>query len=157
GADSSPPGHSVSVIEALTRLEGRRGAAVAALLSGEAREATRRLEALGTGPEMLVDRMAAAVLAGQPSEAIALSEQLPANETASGPALWNRGLALAALGLSTTAADAFEQVAALGEKGWADEARERAKVLRRSVNARRHGWRTARGAGETMAVGGPPV
>ncbi|MEO7734291.1 MAG: CHAT domain-containing protein, partial [Kofleriaceae bacterium] len=120
-------------------------------------EASRRLDTLAATPAVVIDRMAAAMLAGQPGETIALYDELPEPDRADGPAMWNRGLALAALGLSTTAADTFDRVAALGERGWANEAKERAQVLRRNSDARRQGWRAARRAGQDMVVGGPPV
>ncbi|MBZ4407095.1 CHAT domain-containing protein [Myxococcus sp. XM-1-1-1] len=58
-------------------------------------------------------------------------------------ALWNRALALSELGLPLLAADAFGEVARLGEPGWREEAAQRERVLRESTSLRARAWKDA--------------
>ncbi|MDY7228894.1 CHAT domain-containing protein [Hyalangium rubrum] len=57
-------------------------------------------------------------------------------------ALWNRALVLRELDLPFLAANAFDEVARLGEPGWSEEARAEALRLRQDIQARRLAWAT---------------
>jgi len=71
-----------------------------------------------------------------------------------GPALWNKALALQGLGLSLLAAKTFDQVAQLGEPGWASEARNRAERLRAEAAHLREAWNAAREAALALEKSG---
>jgi hypothetical protein len=78
-------------------------------------------------------------------------------EPASPQAQWNRALALRRLGLALLAARAFDDVAALHEAGWADEARSSAEQLRRGYQRSVEDWRRRKAAADLMVLGGPPL
>ncbi|RKH16314.1 hypothetical protein D7Y13_27345 [Corallococcus praedator] len=63
-------------------------------------------------------------------DALGLLDPVVRAEPAHAQALWNRGLALYGLKQYARAATDFEKVAALGEPGWSDEARERVEEAR---------------------------
>lgn len=135
---------------ALARLEvrgDRQAVAAAFALAGEGEEALRRLRALPPGPEVESDR-GALMLAGEGGAAEALDHldralaarpQLP-------QALFNRGLALRALGLPLGAARSFRAVAALGEAGWAEEARRAAVAATTEMEALALRWQKVQAA-----------
>ncbi|MEM9492414.1 MAG: zf-HC2 domain-containing protein, partial [Myxococcota bacterium] len=120
------------------------GLATVALLTG------RRLDAASdaldrAAPSVAVtsDRAVIQLLERNPEDALQYTAQVLAEAPEHGPALWNRALALRALGLSLSAASTFSQVAALGEPGWSGEARERAAVLRDRMMRSRDRFRSA--------------
>jgi cellulose synthase operon protein C len=127
----------------LARLE-RQGdphaLAAAFFLAGWNRQAELRLEKLPQTGAVLTDRAAIALAERAPRRALALLDSAPPEARRSPRALWNRALALAALDLPLGAAHAWHQVAALGEPGWAEEARQHAKVQRGIYRARRDDW-----------------
>src|SRR2546430_671112 len=69
------------------------------------------------------------VVDSDPDRALELLDGLLRTNGAHAQALWNRGLVLQSLGLGLGAAQSFHAVAALGEPGWADEARARESEL----------------------------
>lgn len=69
-------------------------------------------------------------------------------------ALWNRAVVLARMdpALPRLAAESFERVAALGEAGWAEDAKARAARLREESAAAEKKWRQAREASPPPAA-----
>jgi tetratricopeptide (TPR) repeat protein len=114
-----------------------RGIAAAYLLRKDAASAEAYLRRAGDSPDVDADRAVVALLRGDAAEALRLLDGVLQREPRHSQAMWNRGLALARLGQDLAAAEQFEAVAALGEHGWADEARKRAEELRaRAARAR---------------------
>jgi len=144
----------------LERAEDWHGLAVASLLAGERERAAQLFAKVPSSPPADSDRAALELLDGsQPALERALDDVDRALAAMPGDpaALWNRALVLAALSLPTAAAREFDRIAALGEPGWADEARTRAETLRSSVTQRRLRWRQAYEAGRKMIDDGTPV
>jgi hypothetical protein len=70
-------------------------------------------------------------------------------------AKWNRAIALQRLGLSLAAARTFDEIAALREPGWADEARRRAQDLNDKYRRSTEDWRHTKDDADRMILGGP--
>jgi len=87
-------------------------------------------------------------------EALRYSEKALRRNPKHGPALWNKALALQGLGLNLLAAKTVDQVAQLGEQGWATEARNRAERLRSEAAHLRETWNTARDAAQGLVKSG---
>ncbi|HSR99563.1 MAG TPA: CHAT domain-containing protein [Kofleriaceae bacterium] len=159
GAERSEP---IS-IESRARLEKAKdwhGLAVASLLAGERERAVQLFAQVAASPHADSDRAALELVDGSPpaleralDDVDRALAQLPGDPAA----LWNRALTLAALNLPLAAAREFDRVAALGESGWADEAKRRAQALRKAVSERRLRWRQTYDAGRKMIEGGAPV
>jgi tetratricopeptide (TPR) repeat protein len=130
-----------------------RGQAAVALFAGDRGGATRALASAPVTPEGESDRAAVELIDGEPAalvraldhvdRALAAAPDLPI-------ALWNRALVLVALDLPLAAAAELDRVAARGEPGWADEARERAAALRSRARARRVLWQRVTAAKRTL-------
>ena len=135
----------------------QRGVAVAFLLRGELGQASAHLDKLPSSPDADTDRAVLALQRGAPEEALALLERALKERPQHPQALWNRGLALRALGLPLQAAESFKQVAALKEPGWSQEAEERARQLREAAERERKDWKGARQDCQRMAEGGEPI
>lgn len=150
-----PSGGEVISARVMAELE-ERGVkdAVAAgyLLAGEDRRAEAVLTPLPASPQRNSDMAAVQLVRGAPDAALELADRALARLPRFGPALWNRALALRQLALPLAAAAAFDAVAALGEPGWADEARQRAMVLRAEVEDRRTAWKDAFATGKAMTT-----
>ena len=142
--------------------DDHRGIAAAYLVRGDPGLVKTALAELqqATSPEADVDRAMAYLVRGDadladPEAALQYAERalesLPAQP---GPALWNKALALQALGLTMSAANTFDQVAQLGEPGWATEARSRATKLRGEATHVRESWQQAREAATSLVKGG---
>jgi tetratricopeptide (TPR) repeat protein len=95
----------------------------------------------GAASDAESDRALLALLDGDPEAALEILDRVLEEEPQHPQALWNRALALRELGLLLAAAAAFEQVAALNEPGWHQEAREQARTLRALAQEREQGWR----------------
>lgn len=140
---------------ALARLEAagdRRGLAAAYAAAGDVARARRVLEALPPGADVASDL--GGLLAEEPhAEAAALAqlERALAEAPAHPQALWNRAVLLERLGLPRAAERAFGRVAELGEAGWSDEARARARALHDEAAARTAPW--GRAVQEAPAIG----
>lgn len=134
-----------------------RGVAVAFLLRGELAQASAHLDKLPASPDADTDRAVLALQRGAPEEALALLERALKERPQHPQALWNRGLALQGLGLWLKAAESFEQVAALKEPGWSQEAEERARRLREKAEQQRKDWKGTRQDCQRMAEGGEPL
>ncbi len=133
------------------------GVGTALVLAGEYQRAAGFLERAPRTPEVDGDRAVIALAGGRLDEALALDDAVLAARPGYPQALWNRGLILRELGLPLAAADAFDQVARLGEPGWRDEAAARAAELRRDVERRRDGWLAVGKAGRAMVQTGAPI
>ncbi|HZI15047.1 MAG TPA: CHAT domain-containing protein [Myxococcus sp.] len=127
----------------LARLEDagdQRGIAIAYLLRGETSQASAILDKLPASADADTDRAVLALQRGAPEEALVLLERALKAEPRHPQALWNQGLALQQLQLPLRAAEAFEQVAALKEPGWSEEAAQRAARLRGVEQEERKDW-----------------
>jgi hypothetical protein len=144
-------------LDQLERAGDHHGLGVAALLNGELSTAAQELERAGASSEIDSDRAALALADGSAEaieRALDHADHALAADPRSGAARWNRALALAALNLQLAAALDFDQVAALHEPGWADEARARATALRAEVAQRRTRWQqTTEAKGPLIADG----
>src|SRR5262249_54367882 len=69
----------------------------------------------------------------------------------------NRALALKGMGLSLTAAEAFDQAAKLNEPGWSDEARARAAALREEIERRQKAWDGFKQSCDRLTAEGTPL
>ena len=155
GAPTSALPHGL-LADLATRGDHRRLAAVY-LLAGDPARASSALAQAGETPDVDSDRAAAAIAGGEPIEALAFTERALDVAPAHQQALWNRALALRAVGLPLTAAEAFDRSAAGAGPGWADEARHRADRLRRPVLEQRDAWKRARAAGMALRIDQTPV
>jgi CHAT domain-containing protein len=150
----TPP---LTALGALERRGDRRGIAVAYLVRRQPAQAEPYLDAEDTGAEVQVDRSAAALLRDDAMEALERADRALGARPGYAPALWNRALALKGMGLPRTAAEAFDQVAALEEPGWSQEARDRARQLRADDERRERDWRTLQEACRKLASEGTPI
>jgi tetratricopeptide (TPR) repeat protein len=131
GASVDPwSGGREQTLAALQDRSDEHGLGVAMLLEGKYDEAARHFDRANPVPATLIDAAALALERGDGRAALAHADRALALAPRSGPALWNRALALELLGRAAPAIAAFEAVAALGEPGWADEARAHAAALR---------------------------
>jgi hypothetical protein len=158
---SSTRGEHAS-LEALARLEKRRdfeGVAAGMVLGNDLDRADEYLARAGESPELDVDRAVVLMQRGKLEDALDRLAPVLDASPANGPALWDQALVLRDLHLDLAAADDFEKVAALGEPGWADEARARARALRDAFDDRVQTWRAAKKAGRAMVDTGaqPPA
>jgi hypothetical protein len=103
--------------------------------------------------EVDAQRGMAHLVARQPAEALRMLDSVLERSPRHAQALWNRALALQELRLTMLAAVAFDEVARLGEPGWADEARTRAERLRGEGRGRFDGWKDTCGHGEKLVAG----
>lgn len=151
-------GEAIS-LDSRVRLERARdlhGQAVASLLAGERERAAQLFAQVPRSPGADSDRAALELVDGSQEALERALEDVDRAlvEVPNDPAaLWNRALVLAGLNLPMAAAREFDRVTALGEQGWADEARDRAKVLRDTVVQRKARWRAAYDAGRKLLDG----
>ncbi|NTX12418.1 CHAT domain-containing protein [Myxococcus sp. CA056] len=149
-----PRALSLRELAKLEEAGDERGIASAYLLRGDPAQAGAFLDKLDASPDLDSDRAALALQRGAPEEALALADRALKQRPEHVQALWNRGLALKALGLSLQAAEAFDRVAAMKEPGWSDEAAQRATELRRQEEEQRKGWKGAKQRCDDMVLGG---
>ncbi|MBN1203757.1 MAG: CHAT domain-containing protein [Myxococcaceae bacterium] len=157
GQGGAPTGVSLQVLARLEAQGDLRGLAAAYLLRGSPDVAASYLERAGDSPEVANDRAVLALARGNPADALALLDKALQRQPRSAPALWNRGLALRELELWAQAGEAFEAVAALGEPGWAEEARARAQELKERLREAQEDWKAANKAGRELVAGGGTV
>ncbi len=147
----------------LERTKNWYGLAVLSLLAGERDRAARSFAQAPSSPQspqIDSDRAALELVDGSPAaleRALDDVDRALAAAPDSGPAHWNRALVLRGLNAPLAAAREFDRVAALGEPGWADDARTRAAALRVDVAQRRTRWRQVTEAGRRMIETGTPV
>ncbi|RKH13104.1 CHAT domain-containing protein [Corallococcus sp. CA053C] len=132
---------------ALSRLEDRGdayGVAISYLLHGYTEQALAHLSHVPPSPDKDTAHAAAALLRGHHDEALELLDSTLEAEPQHPQARWNRAVLMRELGLSLVAATTFEEVAAQGEPGWSDEAREQARSLRARFQERADAWKATR-------------
>jgi hypothetical protein len=143
-------------LDTLARLERRNdlhGVAAAYLLLGDRSRASVYLDRAAATADVTADRALVQLLAGHPAEALITLHGVLTTDPRHPQALWNRALALRDLGLTASAAEAFDAVAALGEPGWAAEAAGRARELSRELRERESAFkRLARTDGPRLAI-----
>jgi hypothetical protein len=117
----------------LARLDEKKDAvaiAAAFLVRGDAEQARTFLEGAPATPQRDNALAVVEMEKGKLSEALRLLEGVLQSEPDNVQARWNRALVLRDLGRKEQAAQAFEQLAALGEPGWSQEAADNAHCLR---------------------------
>lgn len=129
-----------------------RGIAAAYLLRGDTKQAEAFLQRAPATLERDCDRAVVAMEAGNYEEALTLLDGVLQAKPDHPQALWNRGLVLREMGLTMMAAEAFEAVAKLGEPGWSEEARERARTLRQETTNHIRSWRDAHAATRALSA-----
>jgi tetratricopeptide (TPR) repeat protein len=145
----------VIALPTLAELERRgdlHGVAAAYLLLGDAARARPYLERAVAGPDVAADRALVALTTGHPDDALIALDGVLAVAPRHPQALWNRALALRDLGLPRMAVAAFDAAAALGEPGWAEEARTRAGALAAETDARQAKFAQLVAAGRRLAT-----
>ncbi|NTX11663.1 CHAT domain-containing protein [Myxococcus sp. CA056] len=143
----------------LARLEAEgdmHGLAAAYLVRRNAELAAPYLAKAGTSPDVASDRAIMALDHGDSATALALLEGVLTARPTHAQALWNRALVLRDLELWALAALSFDAVAALGEPGWAAEARTRADAARARLMSTED-WRKPSARGQALVTQGEPV
>jgi tetratricopeptide (TPR) repeat protein len=141
----------------LARLEAAgdvHGLAAAYLVRGNTEMAAPYLANAGDSPDVTSDKAVLALDREDYAEALELLEGVLRARPGHAQALWNRGLVLKELELWTLAAQSFEAVAALGEHGWAGEAKSRAEALRARLVDR---WEETVAASKALVAGAATV
>lgn len=147
----------LDVLVELERRGDRARLAAAHALSGDLARAAAALESMPPSAARDSDR-AAVALAGDPIRALQLADAAIAAAPDLLPAHWNRALALRKLELPLAAAAELDVVASRGERGWADEARMTAAVLRAPMARRMTDLQRFHQARDAMIAGtGAPL
>jgi tetratricopeptide (TPR) repeat protein len=147
-------------LDALTELEreGNTAGLAAALLArndkGLVAQAEAYLAPLPSTPQNETLRGVALLIKGAPAEALRHLERALEQAPKFSAALWNKALALRDLDLQGAAALTFREVTALGEPGWAEEARQRAEALSAAEQARTQRWTAVVSAGKELVLKG---
>ncbi len=147
-------------LKTLAKLEkagDAHGLATAWLLNGDRGAAADHLRQAPGGPAVDSDRAVVALSNGKLEEALTLLDGVLKEHPSHPQALWNRALVLRELGLELAAAQGFAKVAALNEKGWSEEARERQGTLEAQVRERMQRARAATDAGQALLREGTPL
>ncbi len=148
----------LATLAELEQLGDLHGLADAYLLEGDAAHAAEALARAPADPTVRADLAALALSRGDLEDALlrlsGLEQQLKGGSLVP-VTRFNRALTLRELSLPLLAAKAFDEVAAAGEPGWADEARDRAAALRAPVKAAGASWTALRKAGVALLDGGP--
>jgi hypothetical protein len=148
GRADGPRRHEDVPLAALAALESSgdlHGVGAGLLLSGDDARAEAALARAGSSPDVDADRAAVLLDEGKAHAALEALDAVLAKTPAHPQALFNRALALRDLDVPLAAAEAFERAAALGENGWADEARRRgAPSARATSSGRPYGTRRTR-------------
>jgi len=128
------------------------GIAAAYLLRGDTKQAEAFLARAPDTLDQKCDRAVVAMEAGKYEEALSLLDGVLQKNPRHPQALWNRGLVLREMGLTMMAAEAFDGVAKLGEPGWSEEAKERARTLRQETTNHIRSWRDAHAATRALSA-----
>jgi len=137
---SQPPRASLKALASLEDSQQVRELAAAYLLHDWRAQATALLSPALSSPDDFSDLAVVALRDGAFKDALALLDRALKLAPRHPQALWNRALVLRELELSHAAAEAFEQVAQLGEPGWSEEARAQAQRLLQATTARYRDW-----------------
>ena len=130
------------------------GVGAASIVSGDFGRATEALDRAAKSDDVAADRALVTLVRGNADEALEQLDAVLARAPKQPRALWNRALALQALELPLAAAQSFDAVAALGEPGWADEARARSAALEDAWKARIASTTADIAASKAMISGG---
>jgi len=155
--------HEEVPMKVLAALEQRRdwqGLGAAILLAGDPARAKEAMLKAPPSAARDADLAAADLRLGELDEALDLLDGVLAFAPRHPQALWNRALALQALGLRAGAAEAFGAVARLREPGWSSEAAARAKALAEQEEALKARFQAAVDAGGALVIDGlarPPA
>ncbi|QSQ14393.1 CHAT domain-containing protein [Myxococcus landrumensis] len=128
------------------------GIAAAYLVRKDLRQASDFLRRTPASLDRDSDLALVALEQGRREEALEMLESVLRKSPDHPQALWNRALVLREMGLTLQAADAFDEVAALGEPGWSEEARIRALALRSETMRRSRDFHDARAAALNLAT-----
>jgi hypothetical protein len=142
----------LDTLAALERRGDLHGVAAAYLLLGDPARATAYLDRAAASPDVAADRALALLTTWRPADALIALDGVLTAAPRHPQALWNRALALRDLGLSRMTVEAFDAVAALGEPGWADEARARGRALADETDARKRLAEQIVAAGSRLAT-----
>jgi hypothetical protein len=115
----------------------------------------QRLEEQGRSADLENYRAVLALLENRPEAALEHTARALEQVANHPQALWNRALALERLYLPLLAARTFDEVTALREPGWAEEASQRAERLRLTVSERRAHWQKVFKAGRALLEDAP--
>ncbi len=136
GAEGVEAGKVTLPLRPLAEMEERkdfRGIVAAYVLHGQWQQAQAVLAREPASLARDIDLSVVALQDNRYQDALSLLDMVLRADPRNPQALWNRGLALRGLGQKESAALAFDQVAALGEPGWSEEARKLAKELHDAV------------------------
>ncbi|MFB1479284.1 tetratricopeptide repeat protein [Corallococcus sp. RDP092CA] len=136
GAEGAEAGKVTLPLRPLAEMEERkdfRGIVAAYVLHGQWQQAQAVLAREPASLARDIDLSVVALQDNRYQDALSLLDTVLRADPRNPQALWNRGLALRGLGQKESAALAFDQVAALGEPGWSEEARKLAKELHDAV------------------------
>jgi hypothetical protein len=147
----------VSTLAVLEREGDTQGLAGAYVLMGAKSQARALLEKLEKTPARLIDESAQALHEGKFDEALTFATQAMERDPKRSAAAWNRALALRGLGLTWSAAQAFNELAQAHEPGWSEEAKEQAQALDDQNRAASEAWAEVYHGGRAMMAGGPPL
>jgi tetratricopeptide (TPR) repeat protein len=120
----------LAVLAALEAKGDLHGVAAGLVLSGDDARAESYLARAGASVDVDADRAAVLLDRGEVAQALDALDAVLAKAPSHPQALFNRALSLRDLGLELAAAEAFDKAVALGEKGWAVEAKAQATALR---------------------------
>jgi hypothetical protein len=109
----------------------------------------------GLAAEPAADRLASPVQVAAAERALSLTSEALRLDRRAAQARWNQAIALRRLGLPLAAASRFDDVAALHEPGWSDEAAAEARRLRGDHHRRIDDWNAVKAEAERMVLGGP--
>ena len=164
---AGPPRHEAVALATLATLPPDALVAAQAL-DGDLAAARRALATRTRGAAELADDAALVLLEtdvtvpaatdqAAAEHALSLAAAALRADPACTQARWNEAVALERLHLPLAAADVYDEVAARGEPGWADEARATAARLRASYRATLDAARARQAEVDAMAGGGPIV
>lgn len=152
--------HEQVPMKVMAELEQQRdwqGLGAAILLAGDPARAREAMLKAPPSAARDADLAAADLKLGEIDEALDLLDGVLAFAPRHPQALWNRALALQALGLRAGAAAAMGAVAKLGEPGWSSEAAARAKALAEQEEAPKARMQAAIDAGGALVMDGTPM
>lgn len=158
GSGASEPPVPTDVLLELLHDNDYRGLAAAYVLNNRLEDARAALAPpVPPSPDVGSDLALIAAKQGRVNDALELFAQALRARPDHPQALWNKGLLLRDLGLSLTAADAFDRVAALKEPGWSEEAARRAQALREGAARQQTEWEAVLREGRQMVSTGEPL
>ncbi|RKG80912.1 CHAT domain-containing protein [Corallococcus exercitus] len=146
GEDALAPPVPLGALSRLEELGDAHGVGVSYLLHGDTEQALAYLTRTSPSLDRDSDLAAVAILRGRADEALSLLDATLEAMPEHPQARWNQAVMARELGLTLLAATAFESVAAKGEPGWSEEAREQARTLRARFQARADAWKATREA-----------